>query len=74
MTITVSEETARWARKQAAEKNTSVSRLVGQMLEDQMRRTDGYWAAYRKWKKIGPIEGVDVSKRLKRDELYERRR
>lgn len=74
MTITVSEEAARWARKQAAEKNTSVSKLVGQMLEEQMRRTDSYWAAYRKWKKIGPVPGVDASKRLKRDELYASRR
>lgn len=74
MTITVSEEVALWARKQAAEKNTSVSKLVGQMLEDQMRRTDSYWAAYKRVKKIGPIPGVDASKRLTRDELYDRRR
>lgn len=74
MTITVSEETARWARKQAAEKNTSVSKLVGEMLEERMRRTDRYWAAYRRLKKIGPVPGVDASKRLKRDELYESRR
>jgi hypothetical protein len=70
----VSEEIALWARKQAAEKNTSVSKLVVQMLEDQMRRTDSYWAAYKRVKKIGPIPGVDASKRLTRDELYERRR
>jgi hypothetical protein len=70
----VSEEAARWARKQAAEKNTSVSKLVGEILEDQMRRTDSYWAAYRRLKKIGPVPGVDASKRLKRDELYESRR
>ena len=45
ITITVSEEAARWARREAAEENTSVSKLVGRMLEDQMRRTDEYWAA-----------------------------
>jgi hypothetical protein len=72
MTITVSEEAALWARKQAAEKNTSVSKLVGQMLEDQMRRTDTYWAAYKRLKKIGPVSGVDASQRLSRDEIYER--
>ena len=54
ITITVSEEAARWARRKAAEENTSVSNLVGRMLEDQMRRTDEYWAAYEKWKKIRP--------------------
>src|SRR5271165_6009072 len=38
ITITVSEEAARWARRKAAEENTSVSKLVGRMLEEQMRR------------------------------------
>jgi len=74
MTITVTEEAARWARKQAAEKNTSVSKLVGRMLEDEMRRTDAYWQAYERVKKIKPIKGVDASKRLKREELYDRHR
>jgi hypothetical protein len=74
LTITVSEEAALWARRQAAEKNTSVSKMVGQMLEEQMRRTDSYRSAYRKWKKIAPVAGADASRRLTRDELYERRR
>jgi hypothetical protein len=33
LTITVTDQVARWARKKAAEENTSVSRLVGRMLE-----------------------------------------
>jgi len=74
MTITVTEEVARWARKAAAEENTSVSKLVGHMLEDEMRRRDEYWEAYEKWKKIKPIKGFDASKRLNQDELHERRR
>ncbi len=45
MTITVSEEVARWARKKAAEENTPVSKLVGGMLENQMRASDEYWRA-----------------------------
>jgi hypothetical protein len=73
ITITVSEEAALWARKKAAEENTSVSKLVGRMLEDEMRKTDEYWRAYQKVKKIQPIKGFDASKRLKRDELYNRR-
>jgi hypothetical protein len=74
MTITVTEEVARWARRKAADENTSVSKLVGRMLEDEMRRNDDYWKAYETWKKIKPIKGVDASKRLSRSELYERRR
>jgi hypothetical protein len=74
MTITVSEEAAHWARKKAAEESTSVSKLVGRMLEDQMRRTGEYWAAYEKWKKLKPIKGFDASKRWTREQLYDRRR
>ncbi|MGD0500052.1 MAG: CopG family transcriptional regulator [Bryobacteraceae bacterium] len=72
VTITLSEEAAQWARRKAAEENTSVSKLVGRMLENQMRMTDDYWKAYERWKKIKPIKGFDASKRLKRDELYDR--
>jgi hypothetical protein len=73
MTITVSEEAARWARRKAAEENTSVSKLVGRMLEDQMRQNDEYWAAYEKWKKIKPMPGLDAAHRLTREEANARR-
>src|ERR1022692_1157401 len=75
VTITVEEDALRWARKQAAEKNTSVSKLVGRMLEDKMRQTDEYWAAYEKWKRIKPlsIPGL-AANRLTREEANERRR
>jgi len=73
VTITVSEEVAKWARKQAAEKNTSVSKLVGRMLEEKMRQTDEYWAAYERLKRIKPIPGFDASKRMTREEAHERR-
>jgi len=74
ITITVSEEAAGWARKKAAGENTSVSKLVGRMLEDQMRRDDDYWRAYEQWKKLKPIKGFDASRRLTREEANERRR
>lgn len=56
VTITLTEEAALWARKKAAEENTSVSKLVGRMIENQMHLSDDYWRAYRKWKKIGSIK------------------
>jgi hypothetical protein len=74
MTITVDEEVARWARRKAAEENTSVSKLVGKMLEEQMRRKDEYWAAYENWKKLKPIPGLDAAHRLTREEANERGR
>ena len=73
ITITVSEEAARWARRKAAEENTSVSKLVGKMLEDQMRQTDAYWKAYEDWKKLKPIPGL-AADQLTREEANERRR
>jgi hypothetical protein len=73
ITITVSEEAARWARRKAAEENTSVSKLVGRMLEDQMRLGDEYWRAYARWKKIGPARGIDAAARLSREQAHARR-
>ncbi len=72
MTITVSEAAARWARRKAAEENTSVSSLVGQMLEKEMRMGDEYRRAYRRWKKI-PSMPLDAARRLSREEAHARR-
>jgi hypothetical protein len=72
LTITVSQEAARWARLKAAEENTSVSRLVGRMIENQMRLGDEYWRAYERWKKIGGIKGIDARKRMSRDDAHAR--
>lgn len=38
VTITLDPETARWARMEAARRNTSVSRLVGEMLAEYRER------------------------------------
>ncbi len=38
ITITLDEETARWARIQAARQNTSVSRMLGKLLEEMRER------------------------------------
>jgi hypothetical protein len=72
VTITLSEEVAHWARKKAAEENTSVSRLVGKMLEAQMRQSDEYWEAYRQWKEL-PLLDLDADSRLSREAAHERR-
>ena len=45
VTITLDEEVARWARIRAAEQETSVSRLVGQMLREKMLEEESYQAA-----------------------------
>jgi hypothetical protein len=73
ITITVSEEVARWARKKAAEEHTSVSKLVARMLETRMRMNDEYRRAFEEWKVIGAIQGIDASGRLSRDAAHARR-
>ena len=55
VTITLDEETARWARVRAAERNTSVSRLVGEMLREYMRRDATYRAAMRDYLSRPPV-------------------
>ncbi|HEY7856325.1 MAG TPA: hypothetical protein VIC32_07765 [Terriglobales bacterium] len=74
VTIRLSDQAAHWARRKAADENTSVSRLVGTMIERQMRQTDEYWAAFERWKKLVPQPGVDASQRWTREEIYEHRR
>jgi hypothetical protein len=72
VTITLSEEAARWARLKAAEENTSVSRLVGKMLEEQMKHSSTYQEAYRHWREIKPM-GLGAANRMTREEAHERR-
>ncbi len=45
VTITLDEDVARWARIRAAERETSVSRLVGEMLREKMLEEESYQAA-----------------------------
>jgi hypothetical protein len=49
ITITMEDATAEWIRIEAAKRNTSVSRLVGEMLTDKMQHDDAYARAMREW-------------------------
>ena len=73
VTITLDEEALHWARRQAADAGTSVSKFVGNVLEDRMRSADGYRRAFATLKRIQPIAGFDASKRVPREQLYDRR-
>ncbi len=48
ITVTLDEEVARWARVEAARKDTSVSRLLGGILKERMVEKDGYQRAMRR--------------------------
>jgi hypothetical protein len=70
-------------RVKAAEENMSVARYVGKLLEKEMQRnpaqeSDAELAerrrlAYEHWKTLGPIPGVDASKRWTREEVHDRK-
>ncbi|HEV2201838.1 MAG TPA: hypothetical protein VGR73_18615 [Bryobacteraceae bacterium] len=75
VTITLDEEDLRWVRHQAAEKGVSVAKWFGQIVaEKRARRGPSYWAAFEQWEKLGTIPGLDASKRLTREEVYDRSR
>lgn len=73
VTLKLPDDVAHWARKQAAEENTSVSRLVTRMLEEKMRRSDSYWRAYQDWRNDQPVSPASAANRFSRDEVHERR-
>ncbi len=74
MTITLDEETARWLRIEAAEKNTSVTRLVGAMLRERMVSDRSYEAAMEEYLKRKPRRLRGTSRLPKREELHDRNR
>ncbi|MGA8571179.1 MAG: hypothetical protein WBQ36_15980 [Desulfobaccales bacterium] len=49
VTITLDEKVALWARIRAAERNTSVSRLVGELLKEKMREEEDYRLAMEQY-------------------------
>lgn len=74
MTITLDEETARWARVEAARQDTSVSHLVGALLRERMLGSDEYEEARRRYFSQEP--GVHRRKGQRypsRDELHDRK-
>lgn len=72
ITITLDAQAAAWARVQAAERNMSLSRFVGEMLRQRMRHSQEYQKAMRAALAEKPLQLEGPY--LKRDELYDRPR
>lgn len=73
VTITLDEEVARWARIRAAEQNTSVSRLVGEMLKEKMQEEEAYLLAMEQYLAAKPRALKKAGERYpRREELHER--
>lgn len=75
VTITLDEETARWARIEAARRDTSVSRMVAEMLRERMLGAEDYEAARRRYFSQGArVHRTPGQRYPSRDELHERPR
>lgn len=73
VTVTMEDSVAEWARMEAARRNTSVSRLIGEMLAEKMRHDDAYERAMNEWLQRMPSYQSDGATRVKRDETYAER-
>lgn len=73
VTITLNEEVARWARIRAAELDTSLSRLVGELLREKMLEEERYQASMQHYLTQSPraLKKPGV-KYPSRKELYDR--
>lgn len=73
LTITLEEAVARWARVQAAIKDTSVSRFLAEILRERMIESDGYDAAKRRALARKPFLKTN-GRYLTREEAHDRTR
>ena len=71
VTVTMEDSVAEWARVEAARRNTSVSRMVGEMLAEKMRHDDAYERAMREALEVRSW-GTATGPYLTRDEMYDR--
>jgi hypothetical protein len=70
VTVTMEDSVAEWARLEAARRNTSVSRLVGEMLTEKMRHDDAYERAMNEWRqRERPLFSIG-GPYPKREEIY----
>ncbi|TAG33052.1 MAG: CopG family transcriptional regulator [Polaromonas sp.] len=49
VTITMEDAVADWVRIEAAKRNSSVSRMLGEMVAEKMRHNDAYERAMHEW-------------------------
>ncbi len=73
VTVTLDEETARWARIEAARRDTSVSRMLGELLRREMKGEAAYEAAMERFLAQEPaVHRQDGRTLPTRDELHDR--
>ena len=73
VTVTLEEEVAQWARIEAARRDTSVSRLLGELLKERMTAQDAYEKALRRSLSRKPFLH-SKGRYLTREEVHDRAR
>ena len=71
ITITLEESIARWARIEAARRDTSISRLLAGILKERMLEEDAYQGAMRRALARKPFLKTN-GRYLSREEVYDR--
>jgi hypothetical protein len=74
ITITLDEETARRARVRAAERDMSLSRYIGELVQRDIRHSREYEEAMRRYLSRGPFKVLTGSPQRypTRDEVHDR--
>jgi ferric-dicitrate binding protein FerR (iron transport regulator) len=75
ITITMDEDVAEWVRIEAAKRNASISRLIGEWVAEKMRHEDAYEQAMRsslKFETWGASAAPVNSSANQRDTQYDR--
>ena len=73
VTVTLDEKTAIWARRQAADRDMSLSRFIGELLQQNMRQAREYERAMRRFFEGEPVALKGRRERYpSREELYDR--
>jgi len=72
VTVTMEDAVADWARMEAARRNTSVSRLLGELLAEKMRHDDAYERAMREALEFKSWGRSSEGRYPTREEIYDR--
>lgn len=75
VTVTLDEKTAAWARVYAAQRDMSVSRMIGEMLQRRMQEVREYDEAMRRFLAKRPVKlGRPGQRYATREEVHDRTR
>lgn len=73
VTVTMDDAVADWARVEAAKRNISLSRMLGELLAEKMRQDDAYERAMQEWLQRDVTFRSDGAPYPKREDLYAER-